>query len=469
VTRSAVAALSALLWIATAPVPRRPGTAQATALPHTRRAAPPAVQAQVPSAPPSAPQPGSTIRVALVTMGPGDAVWERFGHDALWIRDAADGTDITYNYGMFDFNAPHFWSNFILGRMEYWMEGFPAESFIGWYIQNDRSVWVQELNLTPAQALALKQFLQWNALPQNRFYRYDYYRDNCTTRLRDALNRVLGGAIRQQTTDVPSGTTYRWHTRVLTAAEPLVYTGTELGLGEPVDRPISVWEEMFLPMQLMTHLRDITITGPDGKPEPLVESETTAFQARDRKALPDAPPRRWPEYLILGLALGGVMTGLGAAAGRHHRAARMLLATIAVAWALVAGVFGAVIDFLWLFTQHWAAHQNENLLQATPLSLLLVVLVPLSLLGRHRPRPAGAAHVTAWIVAGLAIAGFLLQALPTWDQVNGEIIALAMPAHIGLAVGLGLALRRPESQEAARVKRQDHNGGTRTSGREPRQ
>ena len=199
---------------------------------------------------PGAAPPGSEIRVYLVTMGPGAAVWERFGHNAIWIDDPSVQPDTAYNYGLFDFGQENFLLRFIRGQMWYWMAGFPAEPYIRTYLRDNRSVWLQELNLPPRARLELRDFLRWNELPENRFYHYDYYRDNCSTRIRDAIDRVTGGAIADQTAFRPTGRSYRFHTQRLTANDPLVFTGLLLALGQGVDRPISAWEEMFLPMAL---------------------------------------------------------------------------------------------------------------------------------------------------------------------------------------------------------------------------
>ena len=98
---------------------------------------------------------------------------------------------------MFSFEEPGFLRRFVRGEMDYWMEGFDSERLLRAYAAADRSIWVQELDLTPEQMGALYEFEEWNERPENRFYRYDYYRDNCSTRVRDAIDRVLGGRLRE--------------------------------------------------------------------------------------------------------------------------------------------------------------------------------------------------------------------------------------------------------------------------------
>lgn len=413
-------------------------------------AAPPlAAQAPAPAS-----EPGSELTVYVMTFGPGDLSWERFGHNAIWIHDAAAGTDVAYNYGLFDFNQENFFLRFVQGRMLYSMGGFDAGTYADFYREQNRSVWVQELNLTPAERLELQSFLQWNELPQNRDYRYDYFRDNCSTRVRDVLDRVLGGRIREQTAEVPTGSTYRSHTRRLTAVDPALYTGLLLGLGQPVDRPISAWEEMFLPVRMRDHLREITLRGPDGAEVPLVKSERTLFEA-SRPPLPESPPEWTPAYLAAGALLGGLLALLGAAA-RHGRAARFGFAALGSLWALFAGSGGLILAGLWALTDHEAAYRNENLFQLNPLALALVVLVPALAYGaRWAARPAWWVSAT---VAALAVLGLVAQLLPGLDQVNGEIVALTLPIHLGLAFavfwlrGKGLGYR-PARSAASRAPR----------------
>jgi hypothetical protein len=379
-------------------------------------------------------EPGAELRVFLVTMGPGELVWERFGHNAIWIQDPSS-PDTAYNYGLFDFRQENFLLRFIRGQMWYWMAGFPSQPYLRTYVRDDRSVWLQELNLPPAARLQLREFLRWNERPENRFYHYDYYRDNCSTRVRDAIDRVIGGAIEAQTADLATGKTYRFHTLRLTSNDPPIFTGLFLALGPGVDRPISAWEEMFLPMALREHARRVVLPGPNGTPVPLVKSERTIFESTAPPP-PDTPPRWLPWYLALGVAIGGVAAVLGRINGRWGR---LGLGLLAVLWGVIGGLAGVVLAVLWGLTDHVMAYRNENLFQLNPLLLGLALLGPLALAGKARAgRWAGGLALT---LAGLSVAGFVAQALPGLDQVNGPLIALLLPIHVGVAAGLLRAIR----------------------------
>jgi hypothetical protein len=373
-------------------------------------------------------RPTDRLTVYLMTMGPGQRVWERFGHNAIWIHDPVAGTDQTYNYGLFDFGQEGFLVRFLQGRMWYWMAGHPAQFYIESYRRDNRSVWVQELEMDPEAKRELQRFLQWNERPENRYYHYDYYRDNCSTRVRDALDRVLGGQVRSQTVEVLAGTTYRFHTQRLTANDPLVFTGLLLALGQPVDQPITKWEEMFLPLSMREHFRKLTVRLPDGRRAPLVKSERTLFHSTE--PVPPARPPNWaPGYLLIGLGYGGLTFALAGAA-RRHSAARYGFLGLSWIWLLLSGLAGVIVAGLWGLTDHSAAFQNENALQANLLALPLLWFVTRLVFDSKTARRS--AVLLAVIIAALSLLGLMLKLLPAFQQVNGPIIALALPVHLGM-------------------------------------
>lgn len=383
-------------------------------------------------------EPGSELEIYVMTMGVGAEIWERFGHNAIGVRDKSRGTDLVYNYGTFDFAAPGFVTNFLQGRMLYWLDVADAEATIRFYQERrHRSVYIQELNLLPLKRMELKEFLEWNAREENKVYRYDYYRDNCSTRVRDAIDRLLGGMFKSLTDTTFTGSTYRSHTRRLTTNNPLMYTAIETGMGHPVDQPISAWEEMFLPLAVRDHLRKLTVPGNNGQPVPLVRVERTVYES-DVYGFRETPPSWVTWYLLAGIVIGGVALVLGRSAteSRGARTGFMMLGTF---WYLLMGVGGLMLLGLWGFTDHLIARQNENVLQLNLLALPLVLLLPVGL--RRGGNWGRAALRVSLVVSVIALAGLLLKVLPMFGQVNLEIIALVLPVYLGLAGGLYAQLR----------------------------
>jgi hypothetical protein len=390
----------------------------------------------------SSPDPG--IRVFVMTMGPGSAVWERFGHNALWIHTENPKSDVAYNWGLFDFAQPGFVPRLMAGQMMYWMAGFDADRTAQAFAAANRSVWIQELNLTPEQKVALRDYVQWNSLEENKYYRYDYYRDNCSTRVRDVIDRVLGGQIRAATETRQTATTYRSHTRILTENDIPVYTGLELAMGPNIDRPISEYEEMFLPLLLRENIRDLRVRRPDGSDVPLVLSEATLYADTDREPLPETPPSRNFWYLLAGVVTGVILVALSLASAHGSKPARAAYIILALLWSFAAGFFGLLIALLWALTDHYPTYRNENVLQVNVLSLVLLVLIPLAV---YRGRAGQHAVRIAFLIVLISLLGFVLQVLPWLDQVNGEIIGLALPIHLGLAWSLAVLGNYPTGGE----------------------
>lgn len=393
---------------------------------------------QAPAAPPnasappvvSAPltEPGSNLTVYLLTFGWGDVSWERFGHNAIWIKDPTHGTDITYNWGMFDFNQPNFVWRFVTGNTRYWMEAFDLDVMVAAYKRENRSILAQELNLTPAQRLRLQQFVQWNALPQNKFYRYDYYRDNCSTRLRDAIDHALGGQLQTATVTRMTSGTFRSHTQRLMTGDIPLYTGVTFALGHPADKPISVWQEMFLPVRMANDLRIVRISDSTGNQIPLVKSEMAIFTS-GRAPEPSEPPFYLPLFVAVGIVYAVALVVLVRTAEGGSRIAMFAATALATLWSLIAGLAGLALVFAWAFTRHYFMGRNENLMHMDPLSIAMVVLIPLSIYGL---RGVSRAIKFAGFIALLSLFGFVLQGVPSFDQKNGEIIALALPINLAV-------------------------------------
>ncbi|MDQ3674762.1 MAG: DUF4105 domain-containing protein, partial [Gemmatimonadota bacterium] len=382
----------------------------------------PAARAQIIPFVPAAPagEPGSELTVYLLTIGQGEAVWELFGHNAIWIKDRSNGSDITYNWGMFDFAQPNFVGRFLTGNTSYWMEAIDLESMLRAYTQRNRSLLAQELNLSPAQRLLLKKSLEENARPENKFYRYDYYRDNCSTRLRDMLDRALGGQLQTATTTRLTSETYRSHTQRLTQSNTPVHTGVTFALGHPADRPISMWEEMFLPVRMANHLRTVRVSDSTDNKIPLVRSEMALFTA-GRAPEPSSPPSYLPWFVAIGITLAGALIALVSRAEAGGRVALFAATMLATLWSLVAGLAGSALLAAWAFTHHYFMSWNENLLQLNPISIALAVLIPLSIYGL---RGVTRARRLSAIVATLSLFGLIAQGTPFFRQLNGEIIAL---------------------------------------------
>lgn len=380
--------------------------------------------------PEARPEPGAELTVYLVTIGAGGKAYERFGHNMLWVRGAGTPVDSVWDWGRFSFQTERFFVRFAQGDLRYWMAGAYGPSVIQWYGEMGRTIRAQELALTPVQRLQLLDFLRWNDTDAHRFYQYHYYLDNCSTRIRDALDAVLGGALRARTDTVQTPWSYRDHTRRLNQHHPLLYFSLTTLLAGVTDPPITAWEEMFLPSGVERWIREVMVPTADGGTTPLVVREEILAPG-GRYPVADRPARSWPWFLLVGGILGLAIAGTGRTRSRRWR---RLFAPIASGYLLVVGMFGVTMALLWAVSGHEVAWRNENLWQFNLASLALLAILPR--LRRGDGRLAAAASLLALAIVGCSVFGVALKLFPVFDQANWDVIALALPANIGVALGV---------------------------------
>jgi hypothetical protein len=370
----------------------------------------------------AAPPAVAAARVGVMTMQPGEIFFERFGHDAIVIDDPARGEAISYNFGFFDPSEPDFLTRFIRGRMRYQLVALPLQRDLATYRDEGRGVSIQWLDLTPQQADALADALAVNALPEHAHYGYDYFTDNCATRVRDAIDRALDGALQRQLSARSRGNSYRSEAVRLASPAPWMWLGFDIGLGPFADTPLSRWQEAFVPMRLADSLREATLA--DGRP--LVVSEQTLLPHRIA-AEPAEYARPWWPWLLWGIAIGIALLRLGQ---RKPRA----LAALALPWWTLCGLPGLLMLFIWLGTAHRAGWANQSLLLFNPLCLLLLP-GGWHVARGHAARDGGAGR---WFGRGLmavavcALVAWFLRWLPFPWQDNTHWIGLLLPVHLAL-------------------------------------
>ena len=413
-----------------------------------------ALSAQVPPSSPDGAR-GDTLtarrlQVSLLTFGQGTPVFERFGHNAIRIADPLIGLDISWNWGMFSFDEPNFLGRFLSGTSRYWVEGFGTVPLLAYYQEHDRQTVEQVLNLSGAQKLELLRFVRWNELEENKYYPYDYFLDNCSTRVRDALDRVLGGALRRAWTDSLSAHSFRGEALRLTEGAPVSRLGIDIALGTPADRRMTAWEEMYVPMRLRDRIRGIMVPGPDGVPVSLVKSERVVFTSM-RSPEAAAPTVLPGLYVVVALAalvplaLFGGLAFLSALRGRWpgaQRLSRVVIAVIAAAWYAGTGLIGLAVAFMEMFSKHVFWYGNWNVLLLSPLGLAAAWFVPRAVVGGH------GARVARWLsgISGVcALVALAVSALGAIGQSTGAVVVAFAPATMYLALLVpALTLIRPD-------------------------
>jgi hypothetical protein len=380
-------------------------------------------------------QPGDDLTVYVMTMGPGDHPFFKFGHDAIWIQDRATGTGKVYNFGTFRFDSPKLIPAFIKGRLIYWLSVSSIERTLATYRSENRTVEVQELDLGAPEKLALQERLDVNALPENRAYKYDYFLDNCATRVRDAIDSATAGRL-HLASHGPARMTLREQALRLTADLFWEYLTMYLILGPATDEPGDRWGEMFIPQELSRGVRAVSLPGITG-PRPLVRSQQTLARAQRQPPL-EYPPDLRLVMLLAGVGLGCALFALGLA-GANWPFWRYLFSLVASVWGFALGFIGCFLSYVWAFTDHVVVARNENVLLCAPWAILFPVLM----IGVARGKLVAArrAFIATLLAGALATLGFLLKVYPGFHQDNAPMIALILPTWAGLALGLASTWR----------------------------
>jgi hypothetical protein len=355
-----------------------------------------------------------SARISLVTILPGKKVYSLFGHNALRVYDAERGIDTAYNYGTFHFGNPlTFSAKFAYGDLNYYLSRESYERMVAFYpVEEGRPIIEQVLDLDPEQREAIFRFLEWNAQPENAYYRYDFYYDNCATRIRDVLEDHLGEAL--QAGSVDPEVTMRQLLDPYLAERSWLHLGMDAGQGLPADAPATSRSELFLPDRLAAWAAAARVREPGGE-RPLVARTDTIGWTPASAELRAAP--NWPLFLLT--AVLGLVAWITILDLRSNRSGR---AWLDVPFFTLLGLAGLLIVFLWFIALHEVTKRNVNLLWALPTNLALAW----SLVGAQRGRWAVA---LLWITA-LAAAVFAFG----WAAWSQELPLATLP--LALAVGV---------------------------------
>ena len=196
----------------------------------------------------------SDIRVYLITCGPGTETYSIYGHSALRIVLPENGTDIVYNWGVFDFDTPNFAWKFAKGRLNYMLSATTFERFKQEYILEQRWMQIQEINLEMEEKIRLIQLIDENLKPENRQYLYDFFYDNCSTRIRDLLEKVLGDNLLYPPDEPGRVFSFRAMVGKYQKPYPWLNTGINFMLGSPCEKKADLRDRMFLPIEMQTEL-----------------------------------------------------------------------------------------------------------------------------------------------------------------------------------------------------------------------
>ncbi|QVY65807.1 DUF4105 domain-containing protein [Polaribacter sp. Q13] len=310
--------------------------------------------------------------VSIVTAGPGEELYEAFGHSAIRIKDPVLKIDLIYNYGMFDFNQPNFYTNFAKGNMIYSLARYDFKYFIASYRRDKRWLKEQVLNLNQPEKQAYFKFLENNAQPQNSNYQYDPYFDNCATKLRDITKSILEDKVVFNDNNVEKNLTFRQLTNHEIPWNSWGTFGLNLIAGTKLDEQATFEQYMYLPDYVYSSFKDATVFIKN-QPKKLVKNEIVLLKFKEK----EAKSSLFSPFLIFSiLALFGIyITYKDFKSDKRTKSLDFILF-------FTTGLIGCVLFFLWFFSTHSTAPNNFNLLWAFAPNIIIAFV----LLKTHQPK-----------------------------------------------------------------------------------
>ncbi|MBV1923706.1 MAG: DUF4105 domain-containing protein [Flavobacteriaceae bacterium] len=351
--------------------------------------------------------------VSILTIGPGKQLYDSFGHSAFRIKDSEKRLDLIYNFGVYDFNTPNFYTKFAQGKLLYKLDTGNFGPFFDYYKRQNRFVKEQQLAITNEEKQALFEFLQNNAKPENRDYLYDFFYDNCATKIRDVLTEVIGENLVYDDSYITEDYSYRELIQKNVHSNTWGSFGMDVAIGAVVDKKAPPLDYQFLPEYIYKGAENASINR-NGTSEDLVKKTIVLFQNKETKSKINF----FTSPLFLFGLISLLILFITFKDYKKNTRSRYLDASIF----FITGLIGLFIFLLWLATDHSSTANNYNLLWAFPFNILLCFAI-----AKKNPKP--------WIrkyLIFLVLMIFLI-CLHWMTGVQGFAIAL-IPLFIALGI-----------------------------------
>lgn len=305
------------------------------------------------------PQLSSNTTVSVLSCGPGDDLYSKFGHSAIRIKDFEQNIDVVYNYGVFDFDAPNFYLNFAKGKLDYMLARHRTNSFVNAYRQEGRWIHEQVIQFTDAEKQKLFSLLEENAKPENRTYSYDFFYNNCATKIIDVLSEATNNRIEYNEDFIENNVSFRALINNEIGTNSWGSFGINLALGSVIDVEASDFEHRFLPKYVEKQLDNS-------------QYKDRALVVKQIPLLEEAPNKDQTSNFISTPLFWGLILLIFSLGASYYQ---WKYKSYPKAWDAIlfslSGALGLFLLALWFLTDHTATANNYNILWALPFNVLL--------------------------------------------------------------------------------------------------
>jgi hypothetical protein len=362
----------------------------------------------------------------VVVFGPSDKVFIWWGHAALVVEHTRWNYSRVFDWGVFTYPSDNFLKDFISEKVRYKCTVGPLD--MDSYIDEDRDIFVYNLNLDNKAKQAILAYAEDIVLPEKCYYDYHEFRENCATRIRDIIDMGTGGSLKAAFDSVPGRFSIRQHVRRYTWYRPFSDWFLNFMMGQNLDEKVTVWDEMFLPVEIARNITDFTYTDNSGVERRLVSSAQIFNATKKRLPILNEPLTTWPFALTAGVIAAVLLFFIKETGKKHPRPAGIFLGLIHSILGLFLGGSGCVLFFCMFFMSNDYFQQNINILFVNPLLLVIAPLGVLTALNKpFRINPAKCLRIIWSYVFIACCFTVLLRALPFFFQQNQSVQGIILP------------------------------------------
>ncbi len=303
--------------------------------------------------------PTDSAKVYLITASPGEETYSIFGHSALRVKDKMQGYDYVFNWGTFDFDTENFYLKFSTGKLMYFLSISEYPDFLNNYRRSGQAIYLQKLNLSNKEKSVLISNLEINNREENKYFRYDFFRDNCATRIRDIIVKSMDGKVVFDSGYAPKPESIRKLFGEHLENEPWTYLGLNLIMGKSTDSIASLSDYMYLPLHLKNLFESANVVSNEGAKK-LTDAPVELFPTTIVLVKPSfiSTPFAICLFLFLAVLLFSIWEYLR---NRYYKAIDIFLF-------LITGLLGLLITWLWGSSLHIYLHNNLHIIWASPLN-----------------------------------------------------------------------------------------------------
>jgi len=301
--------------------------------------------------------------IYVIVCSPGNELYQAFGHNAFLVQDSVNQINLLYHFGTFNYSDPNFYTNFARGKLDYMIAAENYDSFINEYTSGGRDVWKLKLNITNEKKIEIFDYLKWKSLEENRYYRYDFFMDNCATRIRDVIEIIYGDSIAYPV-NYNIDLTYRQTIKPYSEAKPWIRFGSNLILGMPADKKLDFYSAMYLPYYIDTVFNNTNLVFDNQTENLITDREYLIHSDYEIGERPFFNPTLvfWSLFVIISLI------------SVYEIKRKKVFKAINFTYLLVTGIVSLVILFLWFFSEHVPTKWNLNILWALPTHLVFAFI-----------------------------------------------------------------------------------------------